>query len=1220
MPQSPYHASGGSLPPDASTYVTRQADHDFYDALHRGDYCYVLNSRQMGKSSLRARTAQQLEAEGYRCVTIDLSGEIDTDITPEAWYYTLIDLLARGLQLPDFQLGSWWAAQQNLTPHGRFSRFLALLLERITAPIVIFIDEIDTVLSLAGIRRDDFFALIRACHNRRADDPAYNRLTFALLGVATPSDLIQDSDRTPFNIGRSIQLGGFSFTEAASGLLAGLEPVATNPTDVLQNILDWSGGQPFLTQKLCDLVVREAANLADASGTISPTALAQLVQEQVIDSWESKDNPEHLNTIQNRIRGREQRTNRLLGLYGEILQTGAIESDGSASQVELRLSGLVVERQNQLQVYNRIYARVFNQAWLDQELARVRPYAAAIRAWEASGRQEDRHLLQDEALATALDWAQTRTLGRSDYEFLVESQKLSLRRDLEVAQQALATTRQQRDATHQELEQANRALAQVNQELEASRQALAKNQRRTGWLVGVGAAILALSVAGAGIATARAAEATKRAQTASDAVLAAEKERRISVWKQGASSLGVAGLQVERTDLEAQKIELETTNRQINQEVDAAKAAQRASQTQFQRVNSNLQRISADLADRSSQLRAKNQELETLGGQVDSLNRQVADGEAELDNIRQQQATIDNALQLVIGTLGIRRLRNPYYALGGLENSVDYLQRSLNKAVDIQDRRGQGYANGNLGEMKMILGNYPEAIHHHQQHHTIAEEVQDRQGQAQAIGNLGEVYYEQGQYQLALTQHQQHLALARELQDKLGESQALANLGRVYLALGQPDTAIEHHQQSLTIAREIKDYLGQGQTLSYLGEVYYFRAEYRKALKHYSQHYDLAQAIEDRLGEEEALRNLAKTHRQITGLEEATRHYQQSLQIAVELGNAKGQAAALNGLGEIYQSRYQHQQAIDSYETALKLSRHIQDRAGEAYTLNRLGQVYNNQSQYGQALRFFQQSLVIRQEIGDRAGEGTTLNNIGSVYDARGNYSEALRYYQQSLTIRQEVGDRAGEGATLNNIGLVYGNQGNYDEALRVFQQSLAIRQEVEDRAGEGITLNNIGGVYHEKDNYSEALRVYQQSLIILQEVGDRAGEGTTLNNIGSVFWNQENYPEALRYYQASLAIRQEVGDRAGEGFTLNNIGIALAYRGLNQETPEDFLEAVPYIRAGLMIAIEIGSQADITSRRQSLINLLETIRDQVSPAYRQQCGETAEVTGIEIGEWCPDL
>ncbi len=55
MNNYPYHL-GGCLPINAHSYVKRQADEEIYEGIKAGDFCYVLNSRQMGKSSLRVKT------------------------------------------------------------------------------------------------------------------------------------------------------------------------------------------------------------------------------------------------------------------------------------------------------------------------------------------------------------------------------------------------------------------------------------------------------------------------------------------------------------------------------------------------------------------------------------------------------------------------------------------------------------------------------------------------------------------------------------------------------------------------------------------------------------------------------------------------------------------------------------------------------------------------------------------------------------------------------------------------------------------------------------------------------------------------------------------------------------------------------------------------------------------------------------------------------------
>jgi hypothetical protein len=47
----PFFIPGGTLPGDAPSYFTRQADHNLLEGMRGGLLCYVLTSRQMGKSS-----------------------------------------------------------------------------------------------------------------------------------------------------------------------------------------------------------------------------------------------------------------------------------------------------------------------------------------------------------------------------------------------------------------------------------------------------------------------------------------------------------------------------------------------------------------------------------------------------------------------------------------------------------------------------------------------------------------------------------------------------------------------------------------------------------------------------------------------------------------------------------------------------------------------------------------------------------------------------------------------------------------------------------------------------------------------------------------------------------------------------------------------------------------------------------------------------------------
>jgi hypothetical protein len=103
---------------------------------------------------------------------------------------------------------------------------------------------------------DDFFAAIRYLYVARASDSEFHRLSFVLIGVATPGDLIRDPKRTPFNIGQRVDLTDFTFEEAKP-LGEGLGLTTNEVQQVLRWMLEWTGGHPYLSQRLCCIVSQE---------------------------------------------------------------------------------------------------------------------------------------------------------------------------------------------------------------------------------------------------------------------------------------------------------------------------------------------------------------------------------------------------------------------------------------------------------------------------------------------------------------------------------------------------------------------------------------------------------------------------------------------------------------------------------------------------------------------------------------------------------------------------------------------------------------------------------------------------------------------------------------------------------------------------------------------------------------------------------------------------
>jgi len=420
---------GGTLPPDAPSYVMRQADEDLFTHLSAGHFCYLLTSRQMGKSSLMVRTTARLKAAGARVAILDLT-KIGQNVTTDQWYNGLLARLGAAFGLED-KLKEYSSrsdvASRSIGPLDRWERAVReVIVASIPERIVIFVDEIDFVRSLP-FPSDEFFAAIRSFYNQRTTNPELNRITFCLIGVATPSDLIRDGSRTPFNIGERIHLTDFEEQEAGP-FIKGMGRSPEVSIRLVRRVLWWTGGHPYLTQRLCAAVAADP-NVTTASGV-------DHVCSDMFLAAHSRDTDNNLLFVSHRItdRGNSNRNSAsrrssdqasdgeadgkseselvaVLDLYGRVRAGQMVLFDKENRNIEfLLLAGIVAVRdrvpplrnflrklgamlrgkpmtaaekvsEQVLVVRNRVYARVFDKHWIRTHMpgAEARRQRAAFR-------------------------------------------------------------------------------------------------------------------------------------------------------------------------------------------------------------------------------------------------------------------------------------------------------------------------------------------------------------------------------------------------------------------------------------------------------------------------------------------------------------------------------------------------------------------------------------------------------------------------------------------------------------------------------------------------------------------------------------------------------------------------------------------------------------------------------------------------------------------------
>jgi formylglycine-generating enzyme required for sulfatase activity len=358
---------GGPIDPAEDLYIRRGADAEFIELLKAGEFVNLITSRQMGKTSLVYRAMAELGRQGYRFAYFDLS-PLKHEPDAQRFFRTLVDELARGLELDSAAFGF---RDGEKTGSQVFVDFFRHALATLPGPIVVVLDEIDSTLESAELSyTDDLFTAIRSIYTGRPREPVFKRLVFCLVGVATPNELIKARRTTPYNVGRTLWLTDFDpERDDLEPLARALSPDPAKAAALVERVLHWTGGQPYLTMLMCDELRRD--------GSLDPAAADALV-ERKFGSLDDLRGETHFDQIQRFVSERAGSGAEVLDLYARVLR-GEREIDRPAhlACAHLKLSGLVKRNAHGvLAVRNAIYARLFDLEWV----TRSRPARALRRA------------------------------------------------------------------------------------------------------------------------------------------------------------------------------------------------------------------------------------------------------------------------------------------------------------------------------------------------------------------------------------------------------------------------------------------------------------------------------------------------------------------------------------------------------------------------------------------------------------------------------------------------------------------------------------------------------------------------------------------------------------------------------------------------------------------------------------------------------------------------
>ena len=286
----------GQIPLNSPFYIQRHPIEQMaYETIvEPGALIRIKAPKQMGKTSLMARILQQARAEGCKTVTLSLQladAKVLTDLT--RFLQWICAIVTRSLELPN-QLGEHWndifGANYNCTDY-----FENYLLANIDCPLVLALDEVDTVFNYPEIA-NDFFGLIRCWHEKAKygdiHSPVWQKLRLVVVHsteVYIPLNVIQSL----FNMGLLVDLPEFT-SEQVLSLTSRYQLDWTYQQ--VEKLMGLIGGNPYLVQLALHHISSEYMTLEELLETaVAETGIYQNYLQRLL--WQLQKYPELMGSL-----------------------------------------------------------------------------------------------------------------------------------------------------------------------------------------------------------------------------------------------------------------------------------------------------------------------------------------------------------------------------------------------------------------------------------------------------------------------------------------------------------------------------------------------------------------------------------------------------------------------------------------------------------------------------------------------------------------------------------------------------------------------------------------------------------------------------------------------------------------------------------------------------------------------------------------------------------
>ena len=461
----------------------------------------------------------------------------------------------------------------------------------------------------------------------------------------------------------------------------------------------------------------------------------------------------------------------------------------------------------------------------------------------------------------------------------------------------------------------------------------------------------------------------------------------------------------------------------------------------------------------------------------------------ELGELYHQHGEYDKAHEHYANTLqtdpkhieALRNIGKVETDRGNPKDSLDYLNRALSLAVELNNRQGKAIVLHDLGEAYKLLNRPQDALQNFQQSLEIRQQIGDKKGMAESLDQIAVVYHDAlGKSAEAEKTYKQELEIRKDLGDQAGLGVALRDFGYFLANNGRSEEALSTTKQSLQIWMQLGNEPNQASCLANIGTIYQDLARYDDSLTYHQRAVDLLQKVQMPFLLAMEQNNVGLAYFMIGQFDQAQSSYLKALDQARKVGNKYVISGSSDGIAELFAAQGRLGAALNAQQDAVKNAQQMEQQSGTfgaevqadyAHILNQLGR--------GQeAQKTLDESLGVARSAHNDVLVAKVLNFEGENLYYRGDFKSARPLFERAQQSAAKAKERIQSLNARLNLAKVSIKEGhaaaavNTLKGLRKEADSLAVKYiATQCSIALGEALLNSKDYSHAQDELQSAVR-----------------------------------------------------------------------------------------------------------------------------------------------------